>query len=190
MARGNSTLETESHPAWASPTFDSSDWEQLSADQPWGKQGHAHLTGFALVPVFCRAQHRAQPGPRRTSGALLLLMPEIRDSYEIYWNGSLIGHNGKLPPSPVWYISCSREQTFELGRVELGPVQHGMLAVRVWKAPLLSDDSGELGGFDAAPLIGNPEAIATAKAADEFPMAAQPATSILAPIFSAPRLPS
>src|ERR1700733_7668775 len=34
-------------PAWASPAFDSSDWEQLSADQPWGKQGHAHLTGFA-----------------------------------------------------------------------------------------------------------------------------------------------
>jgi diguanylate cyclase (GGDEF)-like protein len=50
----------------------------------------------------------------------------------------------------------------------LGQVQRGVLAVRVWKAPLLSDDSGELGGFDAAPSIGSPDAIANAQAADEF----------------------
>jgi diguanylate cyclase (GGDEF)-like protein len=54
-------------------------------------------------------------------------------------------------------------QTFDLGKV-----QQGILAVRVWKAPLLSDDSGEQGGFDVAPLIGSPEAIATAKDAYEF----------------------
>src|ERR1039457_364836 len=34
-------------PAWASPTFDSSDWEQISADRSWGRQGHARLTGVA-----------------------------------------------------------------------------------------------------------------------------------------------
>jgi diguanylate cyclase (GGDEF)-like protein len=148
-------------PAWASPTFDSSDWEQLSADQPWGRQGHAHLTGFA----WYRCSVALNFALNKTLGApqgLSLLVPKIHDSYEIYWNGSLIGHNGKLPPRPVWYIS-QPAQTFELGQV-----QQGVLAVRVWKAPLLSDDSGELGGFDAAPLIGNPEAIATAKAAYEF----------------------
>ena len=148
-------------PAWASPTFDSSNWEQLSADQPWGKQGHAHLTGFAWYR--CYVALTPTPGvPQELS----LLVPKIHDSYEMYWNGSLIGHNGKLPPRPVWYISQPM-QTFELGR-ELGQAQHGILAVRVWKAPLLSDDSGEQGGFDAAPLIGSPEAIATAKAAYEY----------------------
>ena len=147
--------------AWASPTLDSSQWEQLSADQPWGKQGHAHLTGFAWYRCSVAlnfALDRATGAPQKLS----LLVPKIHDSYEIYWNGSLIGRNGKLPPRPVWYIS-QPAQTFELGYVE-----HGVLAVRVWKAPLLSDDSGELGGFDATPLIGNPEAIATAKAAYEF----------------------
>jgi diguanylate cyclase len=153
-------------PAWASPTFDSSDWERLSADQPWGKQGHADLTGFAWYRCSVAlniALNRAPGVPQEFS----LLVPNIHDSYEIYWNGSVIGRNGKLPPHPVWYIS-QPTQTFELGQVELGQVQHGVLAVRVWKAPLLSDDSGELGGFDAAPLIGSPEAIATAKAAYEF----------------------
>jgi diguanylate cyclase len=144
-------------PAWASPTFDSSDWELLSADQPWGKQGHAHLTGFAWYRCSI-ALIRAPGVPQEFS----LLVPKIHDPYEIYWNGSLIGRNGKLPPRPVWYISQPM-QTFELGQV-----QRGVLAVRVWKAPLLSDDSGERGGFDAAPLIGSPEAIATAKAAYEF----------------------
>jgi diguanylate cyclase len=154
-------------PAWASPTFDSSDWEQLTAGQSWGKQGHAHLTGFAWYRCSI-ALNRAPGVPQQFS----LLVPEVRDAYEIYWNGSLIGRNGKLPPHPVWYISQPM-QSFELGQVGLsqgepGQVQRGVLAVRVWKAPLLSDDSGERGGFEAAPLIGSPEGIVTAKAAYEF----------------------
>ncbi len=171
LGKGTFTLNgpwqfhTGDDPAWASPTFDSSGWEQLSADQPWGKQGHADLTGFAWYRCSVAlniALNRAPGVPQELS----LLVPEIRDSYEIYWNGSLVGLNGKLPPNPTWYIS-QPAQAFELGPV-LGQVQHGVLAVRVWKAPLLSDDSSELGGFDSAPLIGSSEAIATAKAAYEF----------------------
>ena len=163
-------------PAWANPAFDSSGWEQLTADRPWGKQGHAHLTGFAwyrCAVSFDTALSRASGVQARFS----LLVPRIRDAYEIYWNGVLIGRNGKFPPHPVRYIS-QPAQSFELGLEELGleelgqvkpgQVQQGVLAVRVWKSPLLSDDSGERGGFDAAPLIGSPEAIATAKAADEY----------------------
>jgi len=154
-------FHTGDDPAWAYPTFDSSGWEQLSAEQPWGRQGHPHLTGFAWYR--CSVALPASVTPQELS----LLVPKVHDSYEIYWNGSLIGHNGKLPPRPVWYIS-QPAQTFKLGQVEPGHAQRGILALRVWKAPLLSDDSGELGGFDVAPLIGNPEAIATAKAAYEF----------------------
>jgi diguanylate cyclase len=163
LGNGTFTLDGpwQFHPgddlAWASPAFDSSGWEQLTADQPWGKQGHAHLTGMAWYR--CSIALIRTPGvPQQFS----LLVPKIHDSYEIYWNGSLIGRNGKLPPSPLWYISQPM-QTFKLG-----PVQQGVLAVRVWKAPLLSDDSGERGGFDTAPMIGSPEAIATAEAASEF----------------------
>jgi len=144
-------------PAWAGSTFDSSGWERLRADEPWGKQGHAQLTGLAWYRCSI-ALVRAPGEPEELS----LLVPMIDDAYEIYWNGTLIGRNGRLPPRPVWYRSQPM-QSFELGQVE-----HGVLAVRVWKAPLLSDDSGEFGGFYAAPLIGGSEAIATAKAAYEF----------------------
>ena len=145
------------NPAWATPWFDSSDWEQLNADRPWGRQGHARLTGFAWYRCSI-ALTPAPGGPQQFS----LLVVNIRNSYEIYWNGSLVGRNGRLPPHPVWYQS-QPTQTFELGQI-----QRGVLAVRVWKAPLLSDDPGDLGGFDSAPLIGSPEAIATAKAAYEY----------------------
>ena len=144
-------------PAWADPAFDTSAWEQLSADHPWGTQGHAHLTGFA----WYRCSINIVPGPG-VPQQFALLVPRIRDSYEIYWNGSLIGRNGKLPPHPVWYVS-QRMPAFPLGHLE-----RGVLAVRIWKAPLLSDDSGARGGFEAAPLIGSPEAIATARDAYEY----------------------
>ena len=172
LGKGTFTLSGpwQFHPgddsAWASPTFDSSGWEQLSADQPWGMQGHAHLTGFAWYRCSIALDFALNRAPGVTQ-EFSLLVPSIHDPYEIYWNGSLIGRNGRLPPHPVWYISQPM-QTFELGPVNLGQVQHGVLAVRVWKAPLLSDDSGELGGFDAAPWIGDPDAIANAKAACEF----------------------
>ncbi|WP_058189499.1 GGDEF domain-containing protein [Terracidiphilus gabretensis] len=149
-------------PAWANPAFDSSAWEQLTANQSWGAQGHVRLTGFAWYR--CYIAFTPAPGvPPRFS----LLVPRIDDAYEIYWNGSLIGRNGKLPPRAVWYTS-QPEQTFGLDPVQHSQVQHGLLAVRVWKAPLLSDDSGENGGFEAAPLMGSSEAIATARAAHEF----------------------
>jgi diguanylate cyclase len=143
--------------AWASPSFDSSHWQEMSADQPWGTQGHAYLTGFA----WYRCSVTLIPAPG-SAQEFSLLVPVISDAYEVYWNGVLVGRNGKLPPRPVWYIS-QPAQSFELGRA-----QQGVLAIRVWKAPLLSDDSGELGGFGAAPLVGSPEAIGAAKAAYEF----------------------
>jgi diguanylate cyclase (GGDEF)-like protein len=144
-------------PAWAEPAFDDSAWEQLTADRPWGEQGHARLTGFAWYR--CHIALTAAPG---LSPRFSFLLPRVDDAYEIYWNGLLIGRNGKLRPNPVWYGE-QPAQTFRLGQV-----QRGVLAVRVWKAPLFSDDSGQAGGFEAAPAIGSPEAIATAKAALDY----------------------
>lgn len=144
--------------AWASPAFDSSGWEEISADQPWGTQGHAGLWGFAWYRCTIDITPAEGVAPQFS-----VLVPLIDDAYEIYWNGKLIGGNGQLEPYPVWLYS-QPPQTFALGE----PTE-GVLAVRVWKGPLLSDDSREEeGGFEAAPLIGSPDAIATAKAALEF----------------------
>lgn len=143
--------------SWAAPAFDDSGWERLYADRPWGQQGHMRYTGFAWYRCFIA------PTPARgVSSQLSLLLPLVDDAYEVYWDGRFVGGLGKLQPRPVWYPVLSA-QTFPLGQM-----QRGVLAVRVWKAPLLSDDSGTRGGFEAAPLVGSPDAIADAKAALDY----------------------
>jgi hypothetical protein len=143
--------------AWANPGFDDSRWEQLGADRPWGEQGHRSYTGFAW--------YRRQISITPASGAspdIALLVPKVDDAYEIYWNGVRVAHNGKMPPNPVWYFS-QPAQTFGLGRTT-----SGVLAVRVWKAPPASSDSGTDGGFEGSPILGLSEAIAASKDSNDY----------------------
>jgi hypothetical protein len=139
-------------PAWAAPALDDSSWEQLTASKPWGMQGHESYTGYAWYRrrISITPAHGASPD-------IALYVPLVEDAYELYWNGVLVGRDGKLPPNPDWSISPT-PQTFGLGQIRTG-----VLAVRVWKAPLVSFDSGAQGGFSGLPLVGSPEAIAAHK---------------------------
>ena len=127
-------------------------WEQISADKTWGEQGHPAYTGYAW---YRKHLHIATaPG---APADLALMIRHIDDAYEIYWNGVLVGRHGTMPPHPS-YPYNPPAQTFGLG-----PVRDGVLAIRVWKAPLTSFDSDQLGGLTAPPIIGPPAAITAAK---------------------------
>ncbi len=143
--------------AWANPGFDDSSWEQLTADKTWGAQSHPNYTGFA----WYRRSIRITTAPG-ASPDLALLIPAVDDGYEIYWNGVEVGHLGTLPPHMVLYEGVPA-QTYGLG-----PVRSGVLAVRVWKNALASNDPSNLGGFEATPLIGSPVAIAATKGNMDF----------------------
>jgi hypothetical protein len=144
------------NPAWALPqTADDAPgagWEQLSPDKTWGAQGHPAYTGFAWYRKHVHVT--AAPGAEQD---FALFLQHVDDVYEIYWNGQLAGHYGKMPPGAS-YGYLAPTQTFGLG-----PVHDGVLAIRVWKAPLNSFDSDQLGGLLAAPLIGSPAAIGAHK---------------------------
>ena len=136
-------------PAWAAPGYDDSHWEQLTADKTWGAQGHPSYTGFA----WYRRTINITPAPGADPDVALLI-PIIDDAYDLYWNGVKVGQYGKLPPYPIVYEGIPN-QTFGLG-----PIRSGVLAVRVWKFALASNDPDNLGGFERMPLIGSPSAIA------------------------------
>jgi len=136
-------------PVWASPTFDDSSWERISADKPWGAQGHPNTEGFGWYRIHVSFQPNAP-------AAIALLVPQVDDAYEVYWNGSLIGVFGKLPP----HLNLWRSQ--RPGSFTLGPPEPGVLAVRVWKDAFGSFDSGLQGGFEVPPMIGSPPAIDSA----------------------------
>jgi len=151
-------------PSWASPSFDDSQWEKLTAAKPWGIQGHPSYTGYAWYRL--NLSLNLAPGNRSD---LDLLVPHLDDVYEIFWNGNSIGRSGKFPPDPIWYRSSNAPAIYSL-RSETLPsepeqehVLSGTIAIRVWKAPLLSDASGLSGGFEAAPVIGYPGSVSAYK---------------------------
>jgi serine phosphatase RsbU (regulator of sigma subunit) len=148
-------------PAWAQPgtpdTTGTGGWEQIGADKTWGAQGHRSYAGYAWYRKHLSLSPSQGIGPN-----LYLLIPDIDDVYEAYWNGRIVGHNGTMPPDP----------SYPYGRlaqiVNLGPARDGVLAVRVWKQPLTSFDSGLEGGFSVAPLVGSLDAVNNAKAALDY----------------------
>lgn len=143
--------------AWAAREFNDSAWEQIATDRPWGEQGHYRYTGYA----WYRCHLALTPAPG-VAPQFSLLIQRISNAYQLYWNGVLTGQNGRVDPYRVWYYS-QPPQVFDLGSSA-----SGVLAVRVWEAPLFSDDSGDAGGFATAPLIGSPEAIDTAREALQY----------------------
>ncbi len=149
------------NPAWAAPgTADATGtngWEQLSADEPWGAQGHAGYVGYA----WYRKHLSLRPAPGAPPDFAMLIL-HIDDAYEMYWNGRLIARNGGMPPHSLTYF-VQPPQTFGLG-----PVREGVLALRVWKGPLASFDSDRIGGMYAAPIVGSPAAIAGLKAENDY----------------------
>jgi hypothetical protein len=75
-------------------------------------------------------------------------VPAVDDAAEVYWNGKLVGNLGKVPPHPVWYAAES-PQVFSLG-----PAESGVLAIRVWSAPIVYLNYPEQGGLYITPKIG------------------------------------
>ena len=144
-------------PAWAAPGFDDSHWEQLTADKTWGAQGHPSYTGFAWYRRTIKITTAPGADPN-----VALLIPVVDDAYELYWNGVKVGQLGTLPPHPVVYSGVPNH-TFGLG-----PIRSGVLAVRVWKFALASNDPDNLGGFERMPLLGSPSAIAAEKGNRDF----------------------
>src|ERR1700679_1169911 len=86
------------NPGWASPTLDDSGWERIGVDKPWGEQTHFGYTGYAWY-----RRHVNFLPVAGVKSDLALLLPRVNDAYEVYWNGNLIGHQGKLPPHPYYY---------------------------------------------------------------------------------------
>jgi hypothetical protein len=146
---------------WADPAVDDSNWEPIRVDEPWGQQNHPSYTGFAWYRLRLQVDNSNSAGTK----SLAVLIPAVQDAYEIYWNGQKLGTYGTMPPEAKWLA-------FGHGTVYPLPTLSGVLALRVWKAPLSSVDAAEIGGFPEAPLLGDKSLLVartqlTATASDE-----------------------
>ena len=131
--------------AWAKPSYDDSGWEQIRGDDTWGAQTHPGHTGFAWY-----RKHIEITGANKS---LAVMIPAVDDTYELYWNGEKIGAYGKLPPHASWW-AFGHSAVYSLP-VDASGNARGVLAIRVWKAPLASTDTAKLGGLNAVPEVGD-----------------------------------
>ena len=146
---GSWQFHTGDDPRWADASVDDSGWETIEVDGPWGAQQHPSYTGFA----WYRRHVEILPTAGGTQDYRLLI-PHAEDAYEVYWNGTLAGNYGKLPPHPSWYYG-QFPRSFPLRGSA-----YGTLAIRVWKAPLEAFSTADAGGLYAPPLVGEAESIA------------------------------
>lgn len=133
---------------WAAEDFDDSGWEPQDADAPWGVQQHPSYVGFA----WYRRHIDILPTSNMT-GLYEVLIPHAEDAYEVYWNGKRMGTYGRVPPHAMWYYNAF-PRSFPLEGSAVG-----VLAIRVWKAPLDAFAPADAGGLFATPLVGDPETI-------------------------------
>jgi len=98
-------------------------------------------------------------------GKLAILMPPVDDGYELYWNGMKIGSQGSLPPHAVWYVGHRQSFAFP---VSAAGSQDGVLALRVWKAPLASFEFATGGGLSEPPILGDSAVIAAIVGEGDF----------------------
>jgi hypothetical protein len=158
LGRGTVTLgglwefRTGDDIAWASPGYDDSGWEKLRVDITYGQQGHT-VTGYAWY-----RRHIDFAGTVPHQKVALIVFPigggdAWGQPYEVYWNGALVGREGKMPPGAEWRF---RPPPDSFG---LGEARSGVLAIRTWKAPLKFTDREVGGGIYDPPLAGSPEAV-------------------------------
>ena len=121
-------------PNWANPGFDDSSWRILQPTENWDSQGFSAINNMAWF--------RFRIGVPDKTQSLLLLMPSMGMSYQVFSNGVLAGQAGHLPPEkPQVYSSAQRVFTLPLRNAQLIPTSHSkelLIAVRIWKDPRLA----------------------------------------------------
>ena len=115
-------------PRWSQPAFDDSAWKIVQPTKDWVKQGYAETDELA----WFRFKLKVPPG----MPSLVILMPRIERSYQLFADGQLIGQVGSLPPDrPRTRIAAARVFTIPIHPGPQG--QEVTLALRMWQSPML-----------------------------------------------------
>jgi hypothetical protein len=137
-------FHTGDDPAWAATGFDDSAWQPIEVGRAWESQGHPDYTGFGWYRL-----HLSVPEGSSADWTLAVLLTYLDDAAEVYWDGNLVGHFGRVPPHPDWFYRAAPVV------IPLGAPRSGVLAIRVWKAPRLFLSSPDEGGLTAIPMAGS-----------------------------------
>ncbi|MGA9426025.1 MAG: PP2C family protein-serine/threonine phosphatase [Terracidiphilus sp.] len=117
------------NPAWSQPALDDSAWPVLKPTKSWIAQG---VPESAQIVWFRFRLH----APANTA-SMVLELPTLHKSYQLFAGGELIAQVGTLPPSPAHnVIAASRVFTIPIGSGSAA--KDVTLALRTWQDPSLA----------------------------------------------------
>lgn len=124
---------------WSAQTIDETDWSELMVPANWESQGHRRYDGFAWYRKTFKL-----PANFNTKD-LLLLLGKIDDMDEVFVNGKLVGHTGKI--DRMWANNDEYQQlrVYSIDEKILQPGKDNTIAVRVY------DQTGD-GGIYEGPV--------------------------------------
>jgi phosphoserine phosphatase RsbU/P len=120
-------------PRWSDPSFDDFLWPTIHSDQPWTEQGYPALSGYAWYRFTIELPAHAQPSS-------LLLVP-IYTSYQIFFDGTLAGTYGKMPPVIAPY-AMFQFHAFPLPASPSAAPRTIHVALRVWQTSIWANYIG------------------------------------------------
>ena len=144
---GQFRFHTGDDPRWSAPAFDDSSWQMLRSDHDWLNQGYRNYGGMAW--------YRFTVIPPANHPPLALYVPQIRDSFQLFANGRLMGGNGPMPPHAK--VIVGSQLVFPVPPDAAPPGRPIVFAIRVWHWPHWAVYYG--GGPVAALRVGDAQSI-------------------------------
>jgi len=139
----------------AQPGFDDTSWPTLHPEDDWTTQGYPAKIELAWFRFHLHA-------PANTP-SLVLYLPQIDKSYQVFSDGKLIGQVGALPPGPAHSVTGG-PRLFKLPANPSSAPRDVTIAIRLWQDPAIAGaKSSYLFGTAYA---GTPEAIQSLFAGD------------------------
>ncbi len=114
---------------WAEPSYDDSGWTTITTAQTWEEQGFTGYDGFG----WYRQRFAIPEGFDKTireNGGLVISFANADDADELYFNGTLVGATGKLPPEYISGYGIKRRYVVPPERVKTG--ETNLIALRVF----------------------------------------------------------
>jgi len=134
-------LHTGDHAAWASPSFDDSQWALHPIETSWADQDLRDYSGYIWLRLRVRVPATSKP--------LALLVFPLADAEEVYADGILIGMIGQMRPQRSRLVNESARVLPLSSAVRGGTVE---LAIRVWRSRFYTSSYGS--GAGRLPVLG------------------------------------
>lgn len=132
--------------AWANSEWDDSNWAETTLPGIWKPGGFPEHNQFG----WYRKSVNVSGLPINDLG---IRMGAVRNAYQIYAGGKLLGGIGALPPDEL--INYDQLRVYRIPAGLVSQDQHITIAIRVWGGSQLSVDSSGAGPYSGKFEIGN-----------------------------------